>query len=212
MSTDMITIHRVFRREFALLPGLVRDVEAADRERADVLGTHLGLLLAVLHHHHDGEDLLLWPRLQERSAGSADLLTTTAAEHVALAARLTGLEAVSTSWRTAADAELGARLADAIDALRGPLDEHLTREERDILPLVDATLTPAEWGELGQRAFSLLTPGDAMTVLAQMAEESPAEEWRWFMAHLPEPVQTAYTEVAVPAYPGYVARIRGSSS
>src|SRR6266545_1702156 len=41
------------------------------------------------------------------------------------------------------------RLGDTVDALAGELHGHLRHEERDALPLIDQSLTQAEWQAFG---------------------------------------------------------------
>jgi hypothetical protein len=65
-TREMVVVHTAFRRELGAAPGLVRGVAAGDRARSQVVGDHVQLLLDMLHHHHVGEDDLLWPKLLER--------------------------------------------------------------------------------------------------------------------------------------------------
>jgi len=204
----MVIIHRVFRREFTLLPLQIAAVADGDVQRAERIGAHAALLLDVLHHHHEGEDLLLWPRLRERAPNRSTLFDTMDTEHSTLAEAVERVQQQLARWRAGAETAAATELAAAIADLTPALIEHLDQEERDVLPLVNELLTQDEWNELGQRAFSLLTPADAMTVLAQMGEESPDDEWQAFMTHLPEPVQHAYRTEALPAYGQYLAAIR----
>ena len=71
--SDMYVVHRVFRREFVLIPQLVRQVAAGDTARAAVVGEHARLILLGLDIHHTGEDALLWPELLERDPPAAEL-------------------------------------------------------------------------------------------------------------------------------------------
>ena len=48
----MVMVHDVFRREFALLPGLVAGVVAGDHARRQTIGDHVEALISVLNHHH----------------------------------------------------------------------------------------------------------------------------------------------------------------
>ncbi|GAB3958514.1 hypothetical protein GCM10027614_76180 [Micromonospora vulcania] len=63
---DMYMAHTMFRREFRLLPQLVRDVVPGDTQRAEVVANHADTVCHILHVHHEGEDMALWPRLVER--------------------------------------------------------------------------------------------------------------------------------------------------
>src|SRR5579859_6052517 len=65
-ARDMAPAHRMFRREFGLMPGLVRAVTAGDRQRAALVTAHIALMCSVLDHHHSGEDQYIWPLLRER--------------------------------------------------------------------------------------------------------------------------------------------------
>jgi len=48
-TRDMYTVHAMFRREFALLPGLVRSVPPKDADRAQVVAGHIELVNLMLH-------------------------------------------------------------------------------------------------------------------------------------------------------------------
>lgn len=207
-SRDMVIIHSVFRRELRLAPDMVRAVPDGDTTRSGVVSEHLTDLLDLLHHHHEGEDQLLWPKLRERAAEFTDLFDSMDADHGSIGSSIDAVQSALRDWSGTADRAHGDRLAEALDALLPPLVDHLDREEERILPLVDQLLTPAEWGELGARGFGLLPPQKAMIVLGQMAEDTPEENWEVFFSHLPEPVQQAYTTIGAPAYLDYVGTVR----
>jgi hemerythrin-like domain-containing protein len=207
-SKDMVMIHRVFRRELRAAPDLIRSVPPSDTDRAHIVGEHVLDLLDVLHHHHEGEDTLLWPKLRERVPERADLFDKMDADHVEVDAVVRRLAADLAVFAASADPETGDEIALLTQALLPALCDHLDREELQVLPLVEEHLTPDEWGELGQRAFGLLPPEKAMLVLGAMAEETPASEWEWFMDHLPPFVQQAYIEVGEQSYRDYIATIR----
>jgi hypothetical protein len=63
-TRDMLVVHDSIRRQFGQAPALVRGVAPGDSVRAAVVADHVDLLGALLHHHHAGEDRLLWPVLQ----------------------------------------------------------------------------------------------------------------------------------------------------
>ena len=69
-TSDMVIVHRMFRRECALLPQLVAAVPAGDVARARTVARHAREVLDMLHHHHLGEDELLWPRLSARTGST----------------------------------------------------------------------------------------------------------------------------------------------
>ena len=59
--SEMLIAHDAFRREFALMPGLVRGVVAGDRDRAQIIGDHIPGATSVVHIHHVLEDDNVWP-------------------------------------------------------------------------------------------------------------------------------------------------------
>ena len=75
-TRDMLVVHDSIRRQFGAAPALVRGVAVGDTDRAAVVADHVDLLGALLHHHHAGEDRLLWPVLQPRVP--ADVAATVA--------------------------------------------------------------------------------------------------------------------------------------
>src|SRR5947207_7293442 len=85
---EMVIVHRVFRREFRLLPVMVRLVPAGDRDRATVVAGHAADKTSTLHHHHTGEDLLLWPKLLARARPRAELVQRMQAQHERVAVLL----------------------------------------------------------------------------------------------------------------------------
>ena len=68
---DMIVVHTAMLREFRLAPAAVRRTLPGDRSRARAVAGHVRFLCDLLHHHHEGEDELLWPTLRSRTPPSA---------------------------------------------------------------------------------------------------------------------------------------------
>src|SRR5689334_2102629 len=66
---EMEMVHKMFRREFGLMPGLLRDV--TDAERATIIAHHFNGLAVTLHGHHHSEDADLWPLVLNRVDASA---------------------------------------------------------------------------------------------------------------------------------------------
>src|SRR5690349_14958101 len=67
-ASDMFLVHTMFRREFGLMPGLVRETPPDDPGRVALVADHIAFVTATLTLHHTGEDTDLWPRLRERGA------------------------------------------------------------------------------------------------------------------------------------------------
>lgn len=94
-------------------------------------------------HHHEAEDDGLFPLIRERNPEAAALLDRMDADHQGILPGMDGLAAAAGRYRSAASAREG--VLAALDALEGFLLPHLRREEDEMMPVVSATLTEAEW-------------------------------------------------------------------
>ena len=71
LTSDMVLVHKVFRRELRLLAVLISDAGLGDLQRATALAAHSDELATALRHHHQAEqDLLLAQAARSRAAGS----------------------------------------------------------------------------------------------------------------------------------------------
>jgi hemerythrin-like domain-containing protein len=205
----MVVVHRVFRREFRMLPALVRAVRPGDTARAEVLGEHLANVALALHHHHTGEDELVWPLMLERASMHAELTNRMEAQHERLHAPLARIEEILPRWRSRALAGDRDELADVIAQASVALDEHLADEEREMLPLIEAHLTPAEWQAVGEHGRSVIPKGKmALVFLGAILEEATPAEKRRFLAELPVPARLLWRLFGERAYATSTDRIR----
>lgn len=187
---DMIVVHRVFRREFRMAPALVRAVAPGDTTRAGILAEHLGSLTLGLDHHHTVEDELLWPLMLARASMHADLINRMEAQHERLHAPLAQIVELLPRWRARALAADRDELADVLAQASVALDEHLADEERQMLPLIEQHITPAEWRAVGERGKAVIPKGrTALVFLGTILEEATPEEKKRFLAELPAPAR-----------------------
>jgi len=199
-TRDMVLVHRVFRREFRLLPLMMRQVADGDTAAAGRIARHAREMLDALHHHHHSEDELLWPRLRQRTAASAGLVGQMQAQHTAMAGILQRIDAALPRWAQTARTEDADTLAADLGELGARLDEHLDEEERQVLPLVGQTITPAEWDELAERGFAAMPKLRALVFLGHILESaSPAEQSR-FLRRVPPPVRLFYRLIGKRAF------------
>ncbi|MFE9612891.1 nitroreductase/quinone reductase family protein [Streptomyces sp. NPDC006012] len=122
-------IHDVFRRELALIRAEL------DNRNGSVLGAQLRInclaLCQGLHNHHRGEDIALFPHLAARHPEFAATLERLGREHERIAETVEALrQALSTQDPAAARTEV-IRLTEELEA-------HLSYEEEQLLPLLDA--------------------------------------------------------------------------
>ena len=65
-TSDMIAIHDTIRRAIRDAPGQIKAVSDGDIERARRVAEYLSEVFWLLQVHHEGEDELLYPLLEER--------------------------------------------------------------------------------------------------------------------------------------------------
>jgi iron-sulfur cluster repair protein YtfE (RIC family) len=206
---EMVVVHRVFRREFATLPRLVRAVRPGDTERASTLVAFLSELTSSLHHHHAAEDELLWPILLERMEADQPFVLRMEEQHERVADLLQRVERQVPPFAAAADPADGEALATTLDALSAALDEHLHDEETLVLPIVEQHITVREWEQLGERGRASLSRDRLLVQLGFLLQDCSPSEARQFLGRLPLPARIAYRLVGRRRYARERARIDG---
>jgi hemerythrin-like domain-containing protein len=187
---EMVVVHRAYRREFREAAGLVESVRAGDRQRAEFVGQYLASIVDSLHHHHAGEDDLLWPVLLPRVALHTELVHRMESQHKQLAVHIDRIAELLPGWRVTGDAVAGRDLAGVFAEASALLDEHLAEEEREILPLVAEHMTPAEWQAIGDRGVaSLPKNGTAFVFLGLILQDATDAEGTAFLRLVPPPVR-----------------------
>jgi hemerythrin-like domain-containing protein len=206
-TNEMLLIHRVLRREVGALPELIRRANN-DPARARIVGPHAVEMLDFLHVHHSGEDELLWPVLRPRVAVEGDLLDRMAAQHHQVAAAIADVERDLPGWTTSADPVTGERIATRLGEMNTVLTEHLAEEEKQILPLVAANFSQAEWDALGKHGFAAVPGKRRLFVLGLILEDTDESERRTFMQKVPPPARVAYKLIGRRQWEREVATIR----
>ena len=150
----MYLMHRAFRRDLVAFADVMPTVAVDDRGRWALLARRFALFGSILHKHHHGEDIALWPLLAERGADRT-VLDALEAEHGGidphLAAISEGLAALADGSGNEATRET---VASCAVRLRDALCAHLAHEERDGMALVQEHLTQADWDRLDEEVFS----------------------------------------------------------
>ena len=205
---DMVVVHRTFRREFRLIPELVRAVAPGDTARAAVLAGHARKVLGGLHMHHTGEDLLLWPKLLERCSPDAELVHRMEEQHERVHDALERIGPALDRWEAEARPAVTEEVAAGFDALRTALLEHLDDEEREILPLAARHITQAEWNQLGEHGASTVKLSQLPILFGSVAEEATPEEMVHILSTVPAPVRFLLRTVFAKQYARYISRVR----
>ena len=212
-ARDMFAAHTMFRREFGLMPGLVRAVTAADHQRAAVVVDHIALVVNVLQGHHLGEDEHIWPRLRERGTGEiASIVGVMADQHQVIHHGLLQVEEALTAWHDSASAETREALAVAIDQLLPVMKEHLALEEERVVPLIEKYLTDAEYALLAQEQGAGAPPDKLPTMFGMFMYETEPAVIDMVVSHLPAAVQPVIKHLGTQAYAAYAKEIYGTAT
>jgi hemerythrin-like domain-containing protein len=137
-------IHAAVRRDLDRLEAALRVLSDGDRERVAELLRAWEFLDAELVHHHEQEDELVWPVLEQLGVDHL-LLAEMESEHGAMREALeqTG-EQMTRLGRTAKAAEALAA-ADSVVTTRAVVERHLTHEEQEVEPQMLRHKDSAEW-------------------------------------------------------------------
>jgi hypothetical protein len=194
--TAMYAMHDAFRRE---LVHLARVTTRVDEDPHRVLPTAAGwaLLRTCLRVHHTAEDDVLWPVLRHTLAERPDelaLLEAMEAEHTAIA----DVVAVIDDVLAAPEARMD-RLGDLTDSLATGVAGHLTHEEDEALPLVQAFATPAQWARFEEVHAQRIGP-DATRIVPWLLDGASERTAITVLATLPAARRADYTARWRPAF------------
>lgn len=182
----MYAVHSMFRREFALMPGLIGAVPPVDARRVRAVADHISLMCDMLHHHHAAEDAVLWPRLLARVPKELDTVVHLAeGHHQAIDDLLAEVGKRAEAWREDPTADSGSSLALALRRLAVKAFEHMGLEERLVLPLVERHIFASEWAEMEEHAVGAPTPEELVLLVGMVMYEAGRD---WIPEDLPEQV------------------------
>jgi hemerythrin-like domain-containing protein len=212
-ARDMITAHAMFRREFGLMPGLVRSVAAGDKQRATLVADHVALVSAVVSEHHSGEDMHIWPRLRERCPGDcASLSEVMEDQHRAIYDALLQVKRAEETWRASASAQSRDALAEVIAGLLPVTREHLDLEEECVVPLIEKYVTEAEYACMAQDQAAHIPRDKLTTVFGMIMYEGDPAVIGMIVTEMPVEVQPVVKALATRAYAVYARDLYGTAA
>jgi hemerythrin-like domain-containing protein len=188
-ATDMLLVHRVFRREFEDMPRLIADVPNGATARAKVVAAHLNFMVDALHHHHKAEDELAWPVLMTRASARRNDIQRMADQHGDIDDAVNRVQSDLSAWTKAADPQSRDRLIAAVEDLSRLVVEHLDDEERNAVPIIEEHLTPDEWKAATKRGAAFLNSHPRLGIVlgGLVLDYASPEEGRKLMSGVPLP-------------------------
>ncbi|MGC3995234.1 MAG: hemerythrin domain-containing protein [Propionicimonas sp.] len=210
-TSDLIMIHNMFRRLYGEAPGLIRGVTNGDTARSEVVGFHIEEIVAGLHIHHHGEDVLLWDRLESRAPACALHVGQMRAQHEAISGLLDDVNARLPAWRSTASAADREELAAAVEAVAASLQAHLGQDEEQIAPVAATTLTQAEWDELAEHGLGAIPRNRLLIQLGAILDALPADERAaWVRQNLPPLPRLLWAVLGKRQYANYLRELYGT--
>lgn len=189
-TTDMIHIHQMFRSTFGRFPELVAGIADGDTGRASVVAAHIAEIVAMLHHHHQVEDELLWDTLEQRAPACALHVAAMRSQHSTMGELLDDLDAALPGWAGEARRDQREPLVALLEQIRTALLLHLGQEEQRILPVASSTMSAREWGQLGRRGRAAVPRDRTFIQLGWIIDSlTPTDRDAWLRHNLPAPIR-----------------------
>jgi hemerythrin-like domain-containing protein len=208
---DMRIIHETFRRAYEEAAQLIRANPTPSPARVTFLADHVDFGLNMLHHHHEGEDEILYPLLVERVPDHAARTEQIDHEHQAVKAAIDAAQTACSRWRTAPSAETAETLAAALDAVNVALLPHLDNEEREIVPLAAVTVTQKEWDSLAKHGIASVPGNKKMIAFGMILEPLKPTDQAYMLSNVPPPVKVLYHLVGKRAWNKYATTLRSGT-
>ena len=205
---DMAIVHRTFRNAYEESAKLVRAAPSPSPGRVTFLADHIDFGLAALHHHHEGEDELLYPELIQRVPEQAPMTEQVEHEHLAIKTALEAASAACSAWRQQPSAETGEALAAALDHLNVVVQPHLDDEENKVVPLAAVTFTQQEWDAIGKHGVAWIPRNKRGIAFGMILEPLGDADRAYMMRSLPAPVRMLYPFLIERPWKKYASTLR----
>ena len=176
-------IHAAVRRDLDRLEGALRVLDDGDKDRVAELVRAWENLDRELVEHHEKEDELIWPVLQELGV-DATLLEQMESEHGAMRDALEQTDGRMRTLAGSATAGDALAAADSIVTTREVVERHLSHEERDLEPQMLQHRETPQWQAVekklragspvrGGRMFAWLLDGASPQVSSYIRDSVP---------------------------------------
>ncbi len=149
----MGVVHDALRRDLTRTAAAVSAATPPPTAQRAALAAHLRWMMDFLHRHHAGEDDGLWPLVRRLDPSVGSLLDQMSSEHDVIGIRIDRLVAANASYERDGSDAVRRQLIAALAELREVLDPHLLHEEGEMMPVVGATLSQAEWEAFNQEHY-----------------------------------------------------------
>ncbi|WEO76354.1 hemerythrin domain-containing protein [Cryobacterium sp. SO2] len=206
-ARGMAEIHRMFRAGFGEGPALVGGVADSDAAQAEIVGDYLAMLSVGLHAHHEGEDTLLWDRLENRAPSCTAHVERMKQQHAEMLVHLAKLDASLPAWRAGGRATDAASVTTALAGINAALAVHLPDEETNIVPVMETVLAPRDVDALAEHGRRATPKGKVFIQLGTILDAQPDGGAEWQREHLQAPLRLIWRVVGKQRYERYRAAL-----
>jgi hemerythrin-like domain-containing protein len=214
-ASEMLMMHDMLRREFALMPGVVGRVAAGDHDRTQIVGDHIKNVSTILHHHHVLEDKHVWPLLADRCGESVALLVELMEDqHQQVATLIDQVDEALSIWSNGPTVASRDGLVEVFDPLITALTRHLGTEEELVVPLMEQHITAAEWNEMLSReaVHFHLDPDQLPVYVGMLMYEGDPHSVEQAIATMPEETRLIVKQFAPQAFAAHSQQIHGTTT
>jgi hypothetical protein len=170
-TSDMPLVHEAFRRGLGEARSQLGFIDDGDIERSAHFAAYVTDLLWLLHAHHDGEDVLMYPLLVERAPEQSALFARMDEQHQSVESGLTSATQAAARYGASGSTADAAALADACESLLAQLETHLGEEETEVMPIASRVVTQDEYSRLPGHAM-MAYQGDRIWLPFGLATEA----------------------------------------
>jgi hemerythrin-like domain-containing protein len=188
----MRALHAALRRDLSRLRDAAAQLDGSTGAPPTVLAGW-DAFRAQLDNHHSAEDDDLWPVLRGELSDPSDLASVDAMveEHRHIPPALADMDAALRG---------GGELTAPVELLSGVVLDHLAREEREVLPLIERHLTRAQWRVFLHKERSRRSPRERPEFLTWILDDAGEQDAAAVLTEMPPPARLVYRRVLRPRY------------
>lgn len=210
-SSQMYPVHRMFRREFSLVPAAVRRVAPGDAVQTHFVVSAIERLNLLLHEHHIREDKYLWPRLLDRVGDElTPIVHLVEYQHERIEQLYHEANDAAEIWHQTLTKVDRDTVATVYELLVPALLEHMTVEEGKVLGLIDRFILQSEWDQMTTEP-SRGDPRDLPVLLGMLMYESAPHEFEEAFARMPPAFADEMRAAAPRAYTEFAEQMYGTA-
>ena len=179
-------IHAALRRDLARFDAALATFPNT-QGRADQLWTAWENYAHQLHQHHEDEETIFFPALQEIGA-DVSLVGDLDGEHQRMAAALVAATTAMQALHLVPSADNASAARESVAAFGTIMNDHLAHEERDLEPFAAANLKGTPQGKAAATAVRKSMKGQAGTFFAWLSDGAGPDELKALTREIPAPV------------------------